>query len=37
MSDGIPVCMAGDEEAEAIFGPTEDLEADFCLVSIGGC
>lgn len=36
MSDGMPVCMAGDDEAEAIFGPTEDRDADFCLVSCGG-
>jgi len=37
MSDGIPVCKAGDEDAEAIFGPTEDRDADFCRVSGGGC
>ena len=37
MSDGIPDCMAGDDEAEAILGPTDDRDADFCRVSIGGC
>ena len=29
--------MAGDDEAEAILGPTEDRDADFCLESAGGC
>ena len=37
MSEGSPVWRAGEEEAEAILGPTEDLEVDFCLVSCGGC
>ena len=29
--------IAGEEEADAILGPTEDLDADFCLASVGGC
>ena len=37
MSEGSPVCSAGDEEAEAILGPTEERDADFCRVSCGGC
>lgn len=37
MSDGKPVCIAGDDEADAIFGPIDDREDDFCLVSCGGC
>ena len=37
MSDGCPLEMAGEDDAEAILGPTEDLDADFCRVSVGGC
>lgn len=33
ISEGMPDGIAGDEEAEAILGPTEDRELDFCRVS----
>jgi hypothetical protein len=36
MSLGWPLGMAGEEEADAILGPTEEREADF-LASAGGC
>lgn len=33
MPEGSPVCKAGEDEADAILGPTEDRDADFCRVS----
>jgi hypothetical protein len=33
ISEGIPFCMAGDDEADANLGPTDEREADLCFVS----
>ena len=37
MSEGRPACIAGDDEAEVSLGAPDGRDADFCLVSWGGC